>query len=369
MINVFFDTTTFRDDPLRRKSPFKVIERLADLGKLKLHVSEVSRREFITQQEIHFDDQIKKLKSAIGDFRKKIPIADLVDGIEKEVALLQQSRGSLGHEFDEWLKKLGANVHSVSDHHGASVVKKYFEGSPPFSQVKARKDFPDAFIWEAVVDISSVVGGVNVVTGDGPLASGIGALEGIFVYKSLHDFVSSAALEVLLQQTENLGTIMTFLASDAKVTSEYIAEPIRERLRQSDNTPFSKECEATFLDVGELRELDIITRAVEDYGEGLFVLPFSAKIECLIQYYMPKSDYWGSEPEAKPSSAVDWNDHVFQVEDYYDLTVTGTIGFQIEPGALDGRISRMKEISQIFAVSEVTAEEILSVEFTAGSIT
>ena len=43
MISVFLDTTVFREDPLRRRIPFKTIERLAQLGKVIIHLSDVSK--------------------------------------------------------------------------------------------------------------------------------------------------------------------------------------------------------------------------------------------------------------------------------------------------------------------------------------
>ena len=363
MIHVFPDTTVFRDDPSRQKAPFKVVERLAELGKLTLHVSDISRREFITQQELHFDEQLGKLNSSLNALHKKIPSAELLAGVKREVESLKKKRNEFSREFDAWLSKLGATVHQVADRHGRTVVDKYFAGSPPFSQIKARKDFPDAFIWEAVADVASTVGDLNVVTGDGRMSSCVGEIGGVTVHKTLHDFVTSASLDKLIRQTENLDMVMAFFASDAKKTEEYITPPILERLAQSNDTPFPDESEATIIDVGPFRDLQVSTAAVEDYGDGLFVLPFSVKTECLIQYYMLKADYWGLDPDSAPSSASEVNDHVFEVEDYYDLAVSGTLGFQIEPGALDGRIRRMKEMGQVFAVADVSVEEILSVEF------
>lgn len=363
MIHVFPDTTVFRDDPVRRKAPFKVVERLAELGKLAVHISDVSRREFVTQQEQHFDDQVAQLRVTLKELNKKIPNTDLLGGLSSEIESLETKRGHIEKEFDDWLTYYGVQIHTVSDHHGASVIDKYFTGQPPFSQLKSRKDFPDAFIWEAVADVAKNVGTLNVITGDAPVSSKIGEIPGIIVHKSLREFVASASLDSLLQQTENLDTILKFFAADAKRTAEYIASPIVDGLAESSHTPFPEEAEATILDVGDLRELEVNTAAVEDYGDGLFVLPFSTKTECLIQFYMLKADYWGLEPEMTPRSATDWNDHVFQVEEYYDLAVSGTLGFQIEPGALDGRIRRMKEIAQVFAVADVSVEEIDSVEF------
>lgn len=363
MIHVFPDTTVFRDDPMRRKAPFKVVERLAELGKIVVHISEVSRREFVTQQEQHFDDQLAALKKTLKELNKKIPDPELLAGLTKEIDTLQAKRGHVEKEFSDWLSQFRVQVHAVADHHGASVIEKYFTGQPPFSQLKSRKDFPDAFIWEAAADVAKTVGRLNVVTGDNPVSGRIEEISDVTAHKSLHEFVASASLEALLQQTENLDAIMGFLAADAKKTAQYISSPIVDRLAESSHTPFPEEAEATILDVGDLRDLEVNTHAVEDYGDGLFVLPFSAKTECLIQYYMLKADYWGLEPEVTPRSVTDWNDHVFQVEEYYDLAVTGTLGFQLEPGALDGRIRRMKEIAQIFAVADVSVEEILSVEF------
>ena len=367
MIHVFLDTTVFRDDPLRRKAPFKVIERLAELGKVEIHVSDISRREFITQQEHHFDEQIGKLLSAIKDLRTKIPNEQLLAGLQREVATVQAKRETIATEFDGWLSRVNAHVHPIAEHHGASVVEKYFMGLPPFTKVKSRNDYPDAFIWEAVVDVAKEAKAPNLVTNDGPLSNNIADIPGVTAHKSLHDFVAISSLEDLLKRTENLDKILSFFASDATKTANYIASPIVDRLTRSNLTPFSDDCEATILSVGPLRDLVVNILDVEDYGEGLFVLPFSGKAECLIQYYMLKADYWGLPPESTPRSAADWNDHVFEIEEYYDLAISGTLGFQIEPEALDGRIRHMKDVAQIFAAANVAVEDILSVEFVDDS--
>ena len=77
---------------MRRKAPFKVVERLAELGKLVVHISDVSRREFVTQQEQHFDDQLGKFRAALKELNKKIPNAELLDGLGGEIESLQTKR-------------------------------------------------------------------------------------------------------------------------------------------------------------------------------------------------------------------------------------------------------------------------------------
>jgi len=369
MINVFLDTTVFREDPLRRKAAFKTIERLAHLGKVIIRVSDVSRREFITQQELHFDEQVDKVQTALNHLKRKILNEQFLEALQCEVASMKTKRDIIATEFDGWLSRSTAQVHSVADDHGASVLDKYFMGLPPFTKIKSRNDFPDAFIWEAIVDVAKTTGTLIIISNDGALSANLAGIEGVTMHKSLHEFVTSSSVLLLIQRTENMDKVMSFLAAEAKNNAERIALPIVESLMHSNHTPFPEDSEATILDVGPLRELQLSTAEVEDYGDGLFVLPFSAKTECRIQYYMLKAEYWGLDRESTPSSATDWNDHVFEVEDDFDLAISGTLGFQVESEALDGTLQPSNDKPPTFTVTDVAVEDILCVEFVDDATT
>ena len=73
MIDVLLDTTSLRSDPTRRSSAWKMLKRLATDGKLRIHISDISRREFITHREQEFNEQIANATKCIAKLSEICP--------------------------------------------------------------------------------------------------------------------------------------------------------------------------------------------------------------------------------------------------------------------------------------------------------
>lgn len=62
----------------------------------------------------------------------------------------------------------------------------YFTNGPAFSGVKSHKDFPDAFIYQSIVNYSAETEEeINVIVNDGNLSKALNKIDNIKTWKSL----------------------------------------------------------------------------------------------------------------------------------------------------------------------------------------
>lgn len=88
----------------------------------------------------------------------------------------------------------------------------------------------------------------------------------------------------------------------------------------------------------------------------MIFVEFTAKSECIVEYYLPKFVLYGLEGDNAPSSYEDWNDHVFRVDQYHNLKICGHIVFETNPADFDGNIKKMKEWSEILDATEFSIQ-------------
>jgi len=356
IITAFFDTTVFRQDPLRRKPEFGLIEKLAELDRFKLHLSEITWHEFVTQQELQFDEQVQKVESAVSDIRKRLKDAKLLAILEGEIAALKMKRKVFSEEFSGWLSSLQADVHQIADHHGRAVIKKYFQGIPPFRRIKERKDFPDAFVFEALTDLVKEHQVLHVVTADKQLAKAARDFKKVEVYETVREFVRGASLDTFLHRTINLEAIIARIEDDADAEKEYLIEPILNELAKTPGSPMSEEYDFIITGTGSLDEFHVDGQSAEDYGDGMFIIPFSASSECLTEYCMPKWEWHGQDESKDRGSIEEWNDYVYRVEQYKYLRISGTLGFQVDLGTLETADADKSDIAFAAENAAITIE-------------
>jgi len=150
MINVVVDTTVFRNDPARKKAAFQTIKKLASAGELKLHIPQIVKQEFLSQQIDQYHASLSEiLKNLLVFTKKNIPedARKLLKTQEKQLSNLKEELFTFAkREFEQWILDIGAEVHPISESHGPKVMEAYFSGDPPFREKKSRLDIPDAFI-------------------------------------------------------------------------------------------------------------------------------------------------------------------------------------------------------------------------------
>ncbi len=77
------------------------------------------------------------------------------------------SKKSSHEESAQWCQLFHAQLHPIAPHHGSNVIDAYFKAERPFKEPqvvledkrkrpvvqRGKKEFPDAFIWQTVLDL------------------------------------------------------------------------------------------------------------------------------------------------------------------------------------------------------------------------
>ncbi|MEQ1919765.1 MAG: hypothetical protein ABL955_11250, partial [Elusimicrobiota bacterium] len=131
MIHVVADSNVYRADPRREKAAFKALGRLAQGKHLTLHIPEIVRREFLSQEEVYHQDHVRAIEGALRSLGKR-PLDAAAFEILKKVSdagvdLTAKLKTSGKKEFDDWSKGISAVNHPIDSSHGAKVMDAYFE--------------------------------------------------------------------------------------------------------------------------------------------------------------------------------------------------------------------------------------------------
>ncbi len=346
MFHVFLDTTVLRGDPERRTAAFQALSRLAKAGSIKIHLSAVTVEEFISQELEIYSNHVEKLGNtakALG--RRTLPdsVSETLRGLEATMktapaAIEKHVRDS----FEAWVAEVGATIHPLKPEYGQRVVESYFSGAKPFKRRKSRDDFPDAFIWQSIVDLQSAVGDLDVVSQDDGMQKACDTIEAINAFSTLGELISEDDYQGLLKEhysKDNACRLASLLVAKPEPIEAALEVGLLRSLPGtavvSDEIPGENQ-EASILSIGspELVELDL--DGFEYYGDGLFVIPFTTEIECLFHYAIFKADYLALEEERSERIGIsELNDHFFDAEQYFSPLVQGVLSVQIAPGALE----------------------------------
>lgn len=360
LINVVVDTTAFRNDPQRKSAAWKSLFRLAETQQVQIHISDISRREFVTHREQEFDAAIGDAKRFARKLGNIVPEESGIADVQTKVAEIESRRGQVSGDFDNWLAATSSKVHAVEDRQTSVVLDAYFSGTPPFSKLKSRDDFPDAFIYQMVVGLRDQFSDLCVVTGDKNLGKTIEENDGLTVYQSIDDFVKSEPVSVLATRMANLDWFLSFTTSpDGFASDQSLLRSIEEQLPGQKVEDFQEDYEATIEAYGDLVDLEINEDGFYDYGNGVFSIPFTCGSECIVEYFLPKFVYHGLRERA-PNSVEDWNDHVFRVDQYHDLKISGRIAIEILPANFDRPNKELEDWALIFesAKFDIVVDEV-----------
>lgn len=369
MLHVFVDTNIFSKNKLRESAVFRVFSRASCRGEIKLHISEITRREFVTQNEINFDKNIENIWSALADIGKDIPKSGCLKRMQIALEALKAERECFEREFDAWLENNQVQIHSVSEKYLLPMLDSYFKGSAPFSSRKNRKDIPDGLIYLSILETAAELEQLYVLCGDGGLGKACREnIQNAKCYTKWEDFFLSERLKAFRKKTENLSGFVDFLSRSVSDQSSSIAKAIQIGLSQPADevhpSIFAID-QLSFFRVDEIVSLKLDTEQTKDYGDGLLTIPFSTDCLCSIELYHPP-DYGvvfnqfllSYETESLASASVRLN----RTQGTCRYSIQGILGFQIKPEVLDSWDSqKIEDMSVETEIAEVLVEDVLSV--------
>ena len=375
MIHVVLDTSIFRKDPFRKKAAFELLYKLGKTNRLKLHIPYFVKNEHLSQK-IH--EYIKPLETTIQNL-KTIHRKPLPENVKQEVEKQLESLNKIHFDtvsyvetdFDDWLKEIGAKVYEIENHHGANIAELYFKGELPFKEKKNRNDFPDAFIWQTILDIVEKVDKLNVVAADTALNKTCMPFEKISIYESLDELIKSdkcfAALrdhdfesqfdDILLNLKENEESILeTF-------KELILAEYLERHTFHDPNIPDDNN-EATISVINEINELNLTIDEAEYYGDGMIIIPFSCNIDVLAEYWIFKSDYYTiSEKRIRTINIEEYgNRHYYEAEENFELNVHGYVSINFELSSVPKTDSFFKHLKKLLDYADIEIDRIEDIE-------
>jgi len=372
MHHILIDTTVLRNDPDRRKAAFRSLSHLIESRKIKLHIPDMVRREFISQQRSKYNEQIDKLGQALKQLRRCVVPTHMItsfDDLSTQISRIEEELNDYAkNDFDKWTKSLRAEIHPVNETHGPKVVNAYFKGTAPFREPKRRDDFPDAFIWQVVIDLVESVDKLHLVSSDKGFHNAANSHKKIDIYDSLDAFVNSGLGQQTLQEYfsgKNGEKLLSLISQKPDIINSAIEYELVDRLANEtvhDTAIPEDNSEAGITSVGQPTDLDLDVSNYKDYGSGLFVLPFSLRVECLLNYCIFKSDYYALPDEKSNHISIsEWNDHYYDAEEYYELDVTGSIALKVDPDELAKEVSRDSDLEYLLKQADTSIDSIAEI--------
>jgi hypothetical protein len=235
------------------------------------------------------------------------------------------------NSFINWLTHLHANRYDLTEDDSKKSLDAYFQGKLPFKEPKVRKDIPDSFIYHQILKIHSEHrDDLHIVVEDGNLREACEE-SGIICHKELKEFIELDAVQLSLQNKvidDNLKEVNTAIEAYIKKNSEQITEKVESLL-------LSDEYETIHGDQipGESNEIYVsgayrpysieLISDVEHYGDGLFVIGFSASVELTYEYPVYRSEVHELDRDKYYIECL--NDHYFNVETTDEFSFEGRI--------------------------------------------
>jgi hypothetical protein len=317
--------------------------------KVQLHVPYVVKYEFLGQRRKEMRAQIKAIKIAAKEILNESTHDAITEYAEVCLQNGTEVRARLAEHIDEefsaWLTEGNAIVHDVAPHHGGQVLKDYFDGAPPYKEIKNRNDIPDSFLWQTVLDLRNEHKPLHVVVNDGAIYKTVKKAEGMLVYGELQQFTDSAECRSALLELEdeivgsNLERAGTLLHEERDVLGGFVEVGIVSAMYGKtirDNSIPDDNGEAMVSMVGAPDDLTFDFDNVEYYGDTEIGIPFTTEVECLMNYAIFKADYFTmDDSETKGMSISDLNDHYFDVEQDLTLAVEGVLSLTLNRDNLD----------------------------------
>ena len=224
-------------------------------------------------------------------------------------------------------------------------------------------------MWQAILDLTESYNPLYVVLSDKGIFKAAQGVEGVTPFASLEEFVASEPFQALLKvhfASANLKALSALLPKHLDLVSSAVANELVDELAgrtvRSADIP-DDNSEAIVSMVGGPVDLDLDIVVAVDHGNGLFVVPFSLRTECLLDYAIFKGDFY-TLPEEKSNriSTSEHNETDDSAEEYYDLRVEGLLSFEVDAEALKSTDLSEDDLLGILQDATISVDSIEDIE-------
>ena len=366
MIHVALDTSIYRGKPSLDSPEFKALGYLAKKECICIHIPYIVEQEFESYLYHKHVKKIDRIINSLSIFIGHKKVNDLVPDLSQHLETIKENKEELyeetKEEFVEWLNSVGATRYEFSVSEAQDAMNAYFYGKAPLKQPKNRNDIPDSFIYQAIKSLHNEYGdSFHFVVNDRNLRSACEA-DGVTVYESLNDFIAIDEAKACLKNAlieENKDDVFQHLMQYAQANSDEILDKIESlllgdeyRLIYGDSIPGElNEIYVSGLD--KPHSLDIVD-GVEYYGEGLFVLYFTALVEFTYEFAVYRSEAY--DLDHKKYYLEYLNDHYFNVETTDEFCFSGRL--ELEYSGEFGLITSTNALLNALQNPEITISEL-----------
>ncbi|MCC3798592.1 PIN domain-containing protein [Vibrio parahaemolyticus] len=345
MINLVIDTNIYRKNPKLDNSDFSVVKKLSDAHYLKVQVPYIVQREFQTQQREQCKKDLDKSLSGINALLRRPLTSDKLDELKAIKQAVETTYDdtleAAENYFNDWLNSIGGNVVALCEEQALNAMEAYFKGESPLTNLKNREDIPDSFIVQSINKIASQSQKVVVIAEDAKVKNSFSENEKVDCYAQLSEYIKTPPVQDKLKDIDLISdlpaifkAIHDFEENEGDLKSG-ISWEIGDYIIGSviiDGTIPDDNNEATISSFGEVDSIELDLDNLLYYGSGSVGVPFELEIDVCAYYYIFKADYYGME---FPPSVSDHNDHYFEAEDEFRVTVQGIATVKFDRDNLD----------------------------------
>lgn len=195
----------------------------------------------------------------------------------------------LHSRIHSWLQEAKVTQLRVAPSHGNRIIDKYFSGQAPFKEAKHRDDFPDAFIWETVADLSESTPLIHFISNDPGFEPAVVQLGGkVKLYKDFQAFFKAGVLSFTV--TEDDRRIARTLRTQVDNLYDQVKEVIHSSLKAySLPVPpeFPEEGASSPFEIERVLALKAVTLdagSISTVGNLTYILPFSSDVTMRASY-------------------------------------------------------------------------------------
>lgn len=375
MIDVVIDTSIYRADPKREKAAFRVLTKLATNGFVRVHIPHVVEREFSTQQLSSLETTFAEARQFVSFARKRVSesLAQEVNGIEKIIeAFRAKAEAEVAGSLSKWATDVNAEIHATQPHHGELVLNSYFSGNAPFSQPKERKDFPDAFIYESIRDLTTLKGSLHVVSADENLRNACSKVKGVTAYDALEEFLKSEPCVDAAHHLDHLEKLNQFrinIGSYAPAFLKHINQLLLDYLpyKQFEDPHFKSDDNSGAVEMMEdAEDIEIDESKIEILGVDTLLVPFSCRLGALVYYSIFAADYWAMADNESLGISVhhseNSSDHYLEASEDVTLEIHGVFSISIEFDVGETINDPETDFASYLDDADVTLEDVKSIQ-------
>src|SRR5437764_11357445 len=140
-------------------------------GTLQIFVPWITNQEVLTGIRDQVEDLTarKKLETGLAEIAKGQADDSPLSALQLAA---QQTRERIyldtRNKYEAWISSAQAEILPMTTEQANGAWKAYFAGAPPFRHPKSRTDLPDAFAFQALVELAGKIGPVHFIVEDTP---------------------------------------------------------------------------------------------------------------------------------------------------------------------------------------------------------